>query len=759
MTRRLANFVVLIALGTFPMASKGAGRFSQLVFNFPDKRTITVSDNPSEPSVEIHFDKTSVDELSSINFYDEALVHRALISDLGPAGSKLKLVLKNFRTKANVSTFTEPFRVSIDLFEDTFKLERDPRTSLPVATGNDLIQGGSAAASGSLNTQLPSTLSTPVANNEPVEAGAGKSLKLVDSLKRGNDSTTIQLDGVQEGRGPEWSKFPIYIYPIQSALYHARSGSQGKKELSSGESLAEYGLKLYNFGHELKALEAYKSVMRKEPQVFDTDPLHLWAVAEIYLGKGELNLARSYQQALREKHPDSPLATLSLIRDVDIEALKLSTSLKTAELPGLVKKLSEINDRGNNEVKAQIAIRKIFWGQKKTSVLSIDEIPAIDKNLQAELSSWWPTLENPKTGYISASIIVNQIRLSDWDKNNSEFLGAYLEKYKDSSSATWVADFKKAFEVKIADYLQKTMVNGDYLKLIESFEAMPKSINSITEAPATSWAVAEAYRNLGKPKEALPFYAKASKATQPMSQFKATFWTAVLHAELASEDKGTQSSQDKIEKSVRESDGKLFEVWKRLRDDEKSQIAVAYKTQIDAAVSRKLKTPSLAKISLELWTKALNTKADLSSAPEEWTKVWRPAASTVIFLKQLADDFEFLGLPDKKQATNELITRLKPDLLKDDPNAKNIWLNQLVDLAEEHRKANRYLDAGRLFADAARNSEQWDKKAEALYKGGLLLYRAGQKDEAVKALTQAAEDTNNFFYANLAKERLNQLEK
>ena len=86
-------------------------------------------------------------------------------------------------------------------------------------------------------------------------------------------------------------------------------------------------------------------------------------------------------------------------------------------------------------------------------------------------------------------------------------------------------------------------------------------------------------------------------------------------------------------------------------------------------------------------------------------------------------------------------------------------LNQLVDLAEEHRKANRYLDAGRLFADAARNSEQWDKKAEALYKGGLLLYRAGQKDEAVKALTQAAEDTNNFFYANLAKERLNQLEK
>jgi tetratricopeptide (TPR) repeat protein len=754
-----------MALGNIPMISNGAGRFSQLVFTFPDKRAITVSDNPSEPSIEIHFDKTSVDELSSINFYDEVLVHRAFITDLGPSGSKLKLVLKNTRTKANVATFMEPFRVAIDLFEDTFTLERDPRTSLPVATGSEAEQVGSSG-SGSLTSQLESSVSSPMAsspNMNPTPSmnskDSGRSMKLLDPLKREASSAAIDLDRVQDGRGPEWAKFPIYIYPIQSALYHARSGSQGKKEMSSGESLAEYGLKLYNFGHELKALEAYKSVMRKEPQVFDTDPLHLWAVAEIYLGKGELSLARSYQQALREKHPDSPLATLSLIRDLDMEALKLSTSLKTAELPGLVKKLSEINDRGNNEVKGQIAIRKLFWGQKKNSVSRIEDIPVIDKTLQAELASWWPTMENPKTAYIAASIIVNQIRLSEWDKNNSEFLGAYLEKYKDSPGANWVSDFKKSFETKLADYLQKTMMNGDYIKLIESFEAMPKSLAVITDAPATAWAVAEAYRNLGKPKEALTFYAKAAKATPPLSQFKAIFWTAILQAELNTDPAGNQSSREKIERSAQEADSKLFDVWKRLRDDEKSQIAVAYKTQIDSAVSRKLKTPSLAKISLELWTKALSTKADLSSAPEEWTKTWRPTASTVVFLKQLADDFEFLGLPAQKQATSELITRLKPDLLGDDPNAKNIWLNQLIDLAEEHRKANRYLDAGRLFADAARNSDQWDRKAEALYKGGLLLYRAGQKEEAVKALTQAAEDTNNFFYANLAKERLNQLEK
>ncbi len=751
---------------------RAVGKFSQLVLTFPEKRVIAVSDNPSEPSIEIHFSKTGVHELSAINYYDETLIHRLIVSDLGPSGSKIKLVLKNDRIKAKVSTFSEPFRVTIDLFDDSYKLERDPRTALPLAlAGQSPSEGATQQEATSPNSQSDGlldqinhsangvTLTSPRTSPSSVESKSSP-MRLMDESRRPASTTSkLDLDGVGEGRGSEWGNFPVYIYPLQTALYLSRSQSPSTKELSTGQSLAEYGLKLYNFGHELKALEAYKNVMRTAPQVFDTDALHLWAVAEIYFGKGELGLARSYHQTLREKHPDSPLAALSQMRDLDIESLKFTAARRHQELKTLVGKLDQINNRGNNEIKAQVAIRKLFWSQNKSSAPSIEDLPQLTKEVQAELASWWSTLESPRTAYIVASLIANQIRIAKWDKSNSEFIGAYVEKYKEIPANTWVKELKAAYESKVTGHLQKMLASGDFLALIESYESLPKSMQSIYEVPATSWAIAEAYRNLAKPDTALPFYKKAAKSSQPREQFKAVFWLTTLQAELNSNLHRSQRSLESVNKDLTDADKQLYEIWNKLRDDEKMQLAVAYKVQLDSAVTKKLKAPSLPKINLELWTKSLNTKADLNSNPEEWSKSWRPSASTVSFLKVLSEHFGALGLPNEKQKTNELIGRIKPDLLKDDPDAKNIWLNELIDLAEEHRKANRYLESGRLFAEAARNADQWDKKAEALYKGGLLLYRAGQKNEALTALKQAAEDTNNFFYANLAKERLNQLEK
>ena len=54
-------------------------------------------------------------------------------------------------------------------------------------------------------------------------------------------------------------------------------------------------------------------------------------------------------------------------------------------------------------------------------------------------------------------------------------------------------------------------------------------------------------------------------------------------------------------------------------------------------------------------------------------------------------------------------------------------------------------------------SENWEKRAEALYKGGLLLYRSGRREEALKAFEGAANDGNNLLYAELARKRLEQL--
>ena len=72
--------------------------------------------------------------------------------------------------------------------------------------------------------------------------------------------------------------------------------------------------------------------------------------------------------------------------------------------------------------------------------------------------------------------------------------------------------------------------------------------------------------------------------------------------------------------------------------------------------------------------------------------------------------------------------------------------------------ANQNLEAGRIYSLVGKESQNWEGRAEALYKGGLLLYKAGRREEAIDAFTKASNDGNNLFYANLARERLGQIQ-
>ena len=112
---------------------------------------------------------------------------------------------------------------------------------------------------------------------------------------------------------------------------------------------------------------------------------------------------------------------------------------------------------------------------------------------------------------------------------------------------------------------------------------------------------------------------------------------------------------------------------------------------------------------------------------------------------------------ERRQAIG-LMKQMKPSQFEDDKAAKQIWSRELVKLAEDYRSASDYLEAGRLYSLVGSESQNWEGRAEVLYKGGLLLYRAGRRDEALAAFKQAGADGNNLFYANLAKERLSQLE-
>ena len=129
---------------------------------------------------------------------------------------------------------------------------------------------------------------------------------------------------ILQGRGrsdPRWERtlvanYPPYIYPLQTAIFQGRANPAGynrrqQNGMSEGQALAEYALKLFNFGHEKRALAAYLQAQRKDPTVFDQDPLHLWALSEIQFGAGNLTLAKEYYAALKQKHPGSMLAVLA----------------------------------------------------------------------------------------------------------------------------------------------------------------------------------------------------------------------------------------------------------------------------------------------------------------------------------------------------------------------------------------------------------------------------------------------------------------
>jgi hypothetical protein len=53
--------------------------------------------------------------------------------------------------------------------------------------------------------------------------------------------------------------------------------------------------------------------------------------------------------------------------------------------------------------------------------------------------------------------------------------------------------------------------------------------------------------------------------------------------------------------------------------------------------------------------------------------------------------------------------------------AEDLWAKELMSLAETYRKNNQFLEAGKIYTLTGNESQSWEGRAEALYKGGLLL--------------------------------------
>ena len=781
LTTLMTAINVIPAPSLWAQGSQSLKRFSEMVIVFDSQRKIHFAEDRTDNAVILEFKNTAPHELSAFDRYDETVIRRLLMKDHGPEGTEVKIYLRDPGLKVTVDILNEPFRLSMSIFDPGYQHQTDPKTGLPLA--GSFTQG--LPVDQNQYVSQPHDLGKIRSLSEPSEiAFAEKQPLLPPETLTGNElNSTSQRKLLQpppgkiqtstefsqliqetpDGRGDYWNEYPYYIYPTQTAAYEGRSKPSGwsKKshQLSPSDTqrMAEFAYKMYSFGNEKKALVAYQQVLHREPSVFDKDILHLWAFAESHLGHGNLSLADGYFDAIVSKFPDSPLSKLAYIRRLDIQSIKFLRNKKPENLEELTKPLAHMNASASGEISAQRAIRMAYWISPLPSNFQT-ELPLTSSQVIKELEANLQNTESKKTSFLSHSIILKQFLhpSSPWTDAGGYMASDWLSRYTDGPANPFYQSMKNELKEKLSTVLIKKSMDGQFQETVAIWQALPPSITEVRSEPKVSWAVGEAFRNSNLNENALPFYGIASQAAEqaPM-QFKAMFWHSTLSGRVSEDYRGQNKKQNQYVSQSKVSDKKSYRIWKNLKQDEKNSLRTTYKKHMEDTLddSVPLTTPSL--ILLENWEAALGESRDQDN--QEIVTNYSPGADVVHLLQKLIQRFRKAGLSDERRRATRLLKEIKPESYLNDKTAQSIWTRELSALANEYRSSGDYLKAGRLFTFTAENSVEWNNRAESLYKGGLLLYRAGKREEAITALTKASQDGNNLFYANLAKERLTQL--
>ena len=776
--RTLATILTSVLMSATLYAQKlpaktPAGGYSQIVIPFPGERPFTHEWNKKDHSVIFHFPKSAPDELEAVNNYDERLVRRVIVKDLGPEGSEVRMVLRSRDVQVAVNTYADPFRVSIDLYESGYQEAKDPETGIPLTVSTGANQPSSAAYEWMQNAspeQTNSGAKGDTANRQPKR-------RLLQALPEDINSPNelkMALAKIEPGVGRAWATFPPYVYRMQLAPYEGREAPAGEttplqvKAVSTSTAMADYASKLYDFGHEGRALIAYQQVLQHEPEVFERDAIHLWKFAETHLGQGNLTLAQGYYQTLIEKHPDHMMARFARLRKHDIQAVQAINEGDSARLAKIREQATGIPTRGNAELAAMIMIRDIWWGDKAIDQKSRKSIPLCDEEAEINLSKLSPRIENPKTAYFASALIARRRTNKDtpWQNDYGPWLANFFDRYKGPQTSEIRGALSGAARERIVQQFHSLFDSGKTNEVIGLYESLPKDSKDLTKDPKISWEIAESYRALGQKSVATPFYVQAAKSTNIIEGFKANFWAAALASKQAADIQAAAGDQAIIRRLIQDAkraDVAMSDTWSKLKSDEKSVIltALGQPMQDIVASDAKLRTPP--KILLEQYKTALTSNAPKLTATSgtgstDWAGNFSPSASTVGLLDDLGRKFAELGMTNERRKALELMKFLKPNLFEQDKEAAKKWAAELTNLAEEHRKAEEFLEAGELYTLVGDSTVLAEQKAEALYKGGLLLFRAGKKQEAVKALERAKSDTENLFYSKLATERLNQID-
>lgn len=767
-------------------------RYAQIVLPFDQERPFDFHYNQTDNSLVLEIQKTTAEELPALKNYDETLIRRLILKELTGSATEVRIILKDHNVRATVTSFQEPYRIVIDLFQKGFRDERDAKTGFPFASNNTrpsqtnrrpyipktFIENQNRPTINAPRLKLSdSTGGDGTLNHDEDSPHLQGKRKLLQPTPKGThdpEALSLSLKKIPKGRGGSWKKYPTYIYRIQLASF--KSGKSYKdflnknaqRAVSSMKSMADYAGKLFDFGHEGRALAAYRHVIHKSPILFDKHPLHLWRLAEIHMGQGNLTLADGYYQAMVDKHPDHPLSRFAKMRRLDVKSLRLTHRSEPNGFNDLVPPLEEIDPGKDPELRGQIAIRKVYWSQNPNMLKSIIEnkylIPKLTTDTKHQLETSYNNIENPWTGFITATLILNK-RLSNetpWSKDTSKLASHYFKTYRGNNLEPFRGNLWEKMVKKINSNITTMVEKQDYLKAIDIYDSLGPDLKKIKRTTQTSWSLGEAYRLLGQPELAVPFYKNASKRLQNgENRFRSIFWHLVTLNDTIDTKTGANSntaSLERLKNERRQANNKLLQSWRELKPEERRDLLVSMKSPLESILKSSALLSGPTDILLEAWKNSLLTKkGDSTSKIEGLKSSYAATGDAVDTIVAIANKFKMLGNKGKVNQARFLLSKLDPKSFDKDKDTEDLWAKNLVALAETYRESNQYLDAGRIYALTGEKSENYEGRAEALYKGGLLLYRAGRREEALQAFTQASQDGNNLLYSELAKKRLDQL--
>ncbi|MCX6126719.1 MAG: hypothetical protein NTV34_18455 [Proteobacteria bacterium] len=760
--------VAICVLAEVSDVSLSAPGYAQIILPFKSEKLFQYEWLRSENVLLLQLPNVSPNELDALNNYDERFIRRMQIKDLGPAGTEVRLVLINRDVRALVTSFSDPFRISIDLFDKDYRPKSDQVTGLPLIE-NDSAENAVASAPIASDPHKRFTPTQVNADSEvkgpPIEEPSIGRRRLLQSLPTEINSVSelkASISKIPPGVGKGWLDYPPYIYRAQLAPYEGREAPEIEtspfqaKALKASSGMAEYASRLYDLGHEGRALIAYQQVLLKEPNVFERDPVHLWKFAECHLGQGNFQLADGYYSSLIDKHSTHPLAPFAQIRKIDVIAIKSLQQGDVSALLGLKDRLNGLQTKGQPEQTVQSLIRKTWWEDPGIPQTKGAVLPFASEETQRELTSLIPKVESQRTAFLASSLIGHRITKMEtpWEPSYAEWLNQYFANFKGPATEPIRENISSATKIRLAAEIKAVFANRKPIDVVMMFEALPEPMKSIRKQPDVAWAIAESYRLIGQLEKSVPAYQQAANLPIGMDRFKAQFWLMNSAGTVSLDYAAKRGNQDKIRTLgviSAAADTSLNETWSKLKSDERAQIQTAMAEAIEGNTASQLKSTTPPKILLEKYSSALTVNPPKLSTstgnnPTEPSGSFSPTAGTVKLLDDLGKKFASLGMQPERRRTLELMRFIKPGIVERDKAAQKIWTDQLTSLAEDHRKANEFLEAGELYG--------------MIGEGGasLLLYRAGKKQDAIKALERAKTDPNNLFYSKLATERLDQLQ-